>query len=301
MFSNKKWILLALYVVCRFSNANATLTSEDIEQIRAVMQENVDMPIGIIMPFAGSASVPNGYVECNGQKLSTTDPKYHEFFSVIGYAFTPESERGDKFRVPDLRGKVPLGAGKGVIHLADHSSKKLTQRDLGQEFGEEVHSLSESEMPKHKHELTNTTHTHLIDDKGHSHSGAHGSSFLSWTHAGEQSLRNVNGDQYVRGFQINGVPVPMIGQTAPSTSNLTVQSNQVPMGMKESGNGEPHNNMQPSLVIRYIIKYKGSLHGAVRANSASSGVRSPSSILPSSSQEIVKTKSQKASSKSIDE
>ncbi len=275
------WVLLGIIGSVRPVQAN--LSHEDEEKIKNIIREmapeiargivleagarvSIEVPIGTILPYGGTGSAPDGYVECDGQQLpkspaGPTGSDYSALYDIIKYTYTPESERnGALFRVPDLRGRVPVGAGKGEVRLAGHPTKELTQRDVGQALGEETHTLTEKEMPKHKHELTNAIHTHPIQDNGHSHSGAHGSSFLSWAHSGAEGLRKVNGDQYVRGFQVNGLDVPMMGQTAPSGSNLTVQPNEVPMGMTESGNGKAHNNMQPSLVVRYIIKWRGSNH-----------------------------------------
>ena len=49
------------------------------------------------------------------------------------------------FRIPDLRGRSPLGAGEG---------DGLTARTLGEIGGEEEHVLTVSEMPSHTHSST---------------------------------------------------------------------------------------------------------------------------------------------------
>ena len=51
------------------------------------------------------------------------------------------------FALPDLRGRVPIGAGTGT---------SLTSRLLGEKGGNERASISESEMPVHSHVVTST-------------------------------------------------------------------------------------------------------------------------------------------------
>jgi microcystin-dependent protein len=51
---------------------------------------------GIVVPW-GSASIPSGFLECNGQSVSTTT--YAALFAVIGYTY---GGSGASFNVPDL-------------------------------------------------------------------------------------------------------------------------------------------------------------------------------------------------------
>lgn len=66
-----------------------------------------DAPIGTISSFGG-ASVPSGYLLCNGQAVSRTT--YAELFAVIGTAFGA-GDGSTTFNVPDMRESVPKGAG----------------------------------------------------------------------------------------------------------------------------------------------------------------------------------------------
>jgi microcystin-dependent protein len=51
---------------------------------------------GIVVPW-GSASIPSGFLECNGQSVSTST--YAALFAVIGYTY---GGSGGSFNVPDL-------------------------------------------------------------------------------------------------------------------------------------------------------------------------------------------------------
>lgn len=54
----------------------------------------------------------------------------------------PYGVSGSDPRIPDLRGRVPLGAGAGA---------GLTARSVGQSGGAETHALTVAEMPSHTH------------------------------------------------------------------------------------------------------------------------------------------------------
>jgi hypothetical protein len=68
------------------------------------------IPVGIIFPFAGSASaVPTGYLLCDGSEVLTAE--YPTLFSVIGYTYKASASLIGlaTFALPDLRGRFPLG------------------------------------------------------------------------------------------------------------------------------------------------------------------------------------------------
>jgi microcystin-dependent protein len=63
------------------------------------------VPIGSIFPFAGT-QVPLGYLLCDGALVSRVE--YPTLFQVIGSTYGA-SAGGEFFRLPDLRGRFPLG------------------------------------------------------------------------------------------------------------------------------------------------------------------------------------------------
>ena len=97
------------------------------------------LPAGMIVPYAGSTA-PDGWLLCDGSAVSTTT--YSNLYSVIG---TTYGGSGSNFNLPDLRGRVPIGASPS--HL------------LASSGGAETHSLTEGEMPEHNHSLGAQTNT----------------------------------------------------------------------------------------------------------------------------------------------
>src|SRR5438046_10528938 len=56
------------------------------------------------------------------------------------------------FNLPDLRGRVAMGAGQGVIKINNDPVGTLSPRAIGDSLGEEKHTLTKDEMPSHKHD-----------------------------------------------------------------------------------------------------------------------------------------------------
>lgn len=86
-------------------------------------------------------SAPPGWLTCDGSAVSRST--YSFLYAAIGVAYGA-GDGATTFNVPDLRGRVPVGAGTG---------SGLTARSVGQAGGEETHLLSISEMPSHGHQL----------------------------------------------------------------------------------------------------------------------------------------------------
>lgn len=113
-----------------------------INDLLAVMDAAIalvpSVPSGTIIGFAGS-SAPSGWLLCDGSEVSRS--LYAALFAAIGTAFGV-GDGGSTFNVPDLRGRIPIGAGTG---------SGLSARTLAQSLGEENHLLTLAEMPSHDH------------------------------------------------------------------------------------------------------------------------------------------------------
>ena len=80
--------------------------------------------IGQIMLFGG-VFAPRGWLKCEGQKLEID--AHPTLFSVLGTTYGGDGRK--TFALPDLRGRVPVGAGHGP---------DLSRRYQGTSFGDEV-------------------------------------------------------------------------------------------------------------------------------------------------------------------
>ena len=96
------------------------------------------VPVGSMQAFAGS-SAPTGWLLCNGTTASRTT--YSNLYSVIGTTYGV-GDGSTTFGLPDMRGRVPMGAGTGNQHGGTGSGvitggTSLAARTAGQFGGDE--------------------------------------------------------------------------------------------------------------------------------------------------------------------
>lgn len=147
------------------------------------------VPVATVLPFAGAVA-PDGFLICDGSELLASE--FENLFSAIGITYGTGQAAGS-FKLPDLRGRVPVGAGQG---------DGLTERAIGAFGGAEMHQLSVEEMPSHTHDL----------------------------------------------------PVPMGVYANGGNTQFNFNTSGTVKTVKSTGGDQPHNNMQPFVVINYIIK-----------------------------------------------
>jgi microcystin-dependent protein len=175
------------------------------------------VPPGTVVPFAGTV-IPAGWLLCDGTQYATDDRRFAALFAAIQTSFGSGT---GTFRVPDLRGRVAVGTGQG---------SGTSNRLLAQVFGAETHTLTAAEMPSHNHFINLTTST----------SGAHSHTYSIGPGDGGSRDKAADGDGYTR----------EAGTSVAGAHNHSVSGNSA-----NTGGDQPHNNMQPSIVLNYIIKF----------------------------------------------
>jgi len=98
------------------------------EQLQSIINNNLPAT-GDIKLFGGNV-VPDGWLKCDGSLLVAA-AGYEDLYAVIGTAFG--SGGVGTFKLPDLQGRVPIGAGFGA---------GLTPRTLGKIYGAETNGHS---------------------------------------------------------------------------------------------------------------------------------------------------------------
>lgn len=123
-----------------------------IDELLTPAGEN--MPTGTIIMWVGAINNPpsDEWLICNGQQVSRTT--YADLFGVIGITYGA-GDGSTTFRLPDFRGRHPLGSNPVSGGTGD-----FTNRPLGDYGGTEEHTLTENQIPSHTH--TYTGHTNLI-------------------------------------------------------------------------------------------------------------------------------------------
>lgn len=188
------------------------------------------VPAGVISQYAGSTA-PDGYLLCTGQSLSTNT--YPALFAAIGYTYGGSDS---SFNVPNLQNRVPVGLGSETEFDA-----------LGETGGSKTHQLTINEMPSHTH--TQDAHNHNQNQHTHSNAG--------WVFNGGNP-GNI-GARYGIAFQFNTggsfVNTGVTGGEVPWYNTNTTATNQAATATNQNtGGGQAHTNLQPYIVLNYIIK-----------------------------------------------
>ena len=115
-----------------------------------VLSDIAATPPGTLVAFSGGElSVPTGWLLCAGQTVSQAT--FANLFAVIGITYNTTGEPAGEFRLPDLRGRAPVG----IDNMGGSSAGVLVdpQADvLGGVLGTETHTLVVTEMPAHQHQ-----------------------------------------------------------------------------------------------------------------------------------------------------
>ncbi|MEI7890931.1 MAG: tail fiber protein [bacterium] len=209
-----------------------------IESVKVNQNFAVACFSGEILMHGGDVA-PAGWLTCDGASYLRAD--YPDLFATIGTKYG--SDDGTHFNVPNLKGRVPTGLDSGQTEF----------NALGKSGGEKIHQLLVAELPSHYHTVdppaTNSgteSVWHQHGDAGHRHSiwrrntgtGGDANSFNSatqqtyldrTTELGYASIGNQNALHY-------------------HTTDISV------FNSGSSGTDSGHNNLQPYLVINFIIK-----------------------------------------------
>jgi microcystin-dependent protein len=165
------------------------------------------------LALAGFNFAPRGWAQCQGQLLSIS--QNNALFSLLGTFYGGDGKT--TFALPDLRGRVPIGTGQGP---------GLTDRSLGEQAGEESHTLSTLEMP---------AHNHLVQVAAGRPAGL------------TTPVQNLPG--------VGGGTAPTPTPYAPGDSPLNQTLAQATV--TPTGENQPHENRAPFLGLNWIIALQG--------------------------------------------
>ena len=160
------------------------------------------------------SSAPSGWLLAYGQNVSRTT--YADLFTAIGTTYG-SGDGSSTFTLPDLRGRVVAGQDD----MGGSSGNRLTNQTggldgdtLGATGGAETHTLTEAQMPSHNHSGVVQQREDFNPTSG----------TTTQTPLGFGDTR---------------------GGSRASASPLTID---------DTGSDQAHNNVQPTIVLNYIIK-----------------------------------------------
>jgi len=185
------------------------------EYIDRAYKELMTTMIGQVVPYVTEDPPPN-VLPCDGSTYLRTD--FEELYLLLDPYFITDA---DHFTVPDLRGRMVIGAGLG---------SGLTSREVGDEGGLEDVTITVGTLPAHSH----TADAHSHSDSGHTH--AETSATATVIPPGE-------------------IPVPL-ASAIPSISTTAAGFAQISsevITLQDTGDGNPHENMPPFFVLNYGI------------------------------------------------
>jgi microcystin-dependent protein len=160
---------------------------------------------------------PKGWTMCNGQLLPINQNQ--ALFSLLGTTYGGDGRT--TFGLPDLRGRVPVGVGSGIV--------------LGERGGEYAHTVTIAEM---------AAHTHLLMADASTAGSANAN-----TPAPDNS--KVLGQSAGSG----GTPPQPFGVNMYSTSGPN--SALAPASVTANGGTQAHVNTQPFLTLNFCIALQG--------------------------------------------
>lgn len=196
------------------------------------------VPTGGILPFAGAVAT-EGYLLCDGSSYDIT--KYADLYKVILFTYGGSVAT---FKVPDLRGRVPVGAGTGTgggiaggPNAAPTGGVGLTPRSIGAYDGDERTPTLQS----HTHTGSGNT---LTESRGHSHYTTNGQGFAT----------HISGSLGATAGGSAPVPNGVINNTGDRDQDHTHAFSFTTSDHNQAANGLSR-NVQPSVVLNYLIKY----------------------------------------------
>ena len=224
---------------------NAT-TAEQLEHPPIIPDP---VPTGCVQSYAG-ITIPNGWLLCDGSAISRT--AYAALYAVIGTTYGV-GDGTSTFNLPNLTSRVIVGSGSSY--------------PLASTGGEASHTLTEEELAVHGHTLVDSTATTSSSTYSHNHDK--GSMDITGRFGSDANFVDINGAFYSindgnphidsglagGGHRKVGFSAARNWTGVTSTSTYTHDHTITINGNTNSvGSGAAHNNMQPYIALKYIIK-----------------------------------------------
>lgn len=172
------------------------------------------LPTGSLTAYAGSTA-PTGWLLCSGQEVSQTT--YAGLYALLGSTYNTGGETSGYFRVPDLRGRTVAG----LDNMGGTDAGRLDWQNV---LGTVGTSSITTDSGEQKHTLSTT------EMPSHQHEQAAATAYdLSNTVTWGATITEGGGT-----YKVN--------QKSPQSSTVA------------TGGGGAHNNMQPTMLLNWIIK-----------------------------------------------
>lgn len=173
-------------------NGNTTIgnSSSDTVAFNATVSGS-NFEAGIIgeMRMWSTGTAPTGWLICNGDTIGAVgsgatheSASYSQLFDLIkgtsgaglyGNTGTESFVSGNTVKLPDFRGRMPIGVGQQsntkYNSTADNYTNSGTNFGISDTGGTEDHKITENELAQHTHTATTDNDQAAINDPGHFH------------------------------------------------------------------------------------------------------------------------------------
>ena len=194
------------------------------------------VPAGAVFPYMGAVQghptiFQDNFLLCDGSLVDRA--QFASLFTAIGDIYGG-GDNINTFRLPDMRGRVVLGYQQaGNAPLSPTIVGDPSAQTLGGVGGRDLVTLSIDELPNHQHEYWAANDFNSVDDGKNNAAGFNRGSRRRFT-------GNVNSGN--------------TGMFSPADVAAAVAADwRNPQPVARQG-GNPHANLQPYMVVNYIIK-----------------------------------------------
>lgn len=207
-----------------------------------------DQTIGMVMQWS-LPWAPQGWHLCDGTILNIQQNQ--ALFSILGNTYGGDGK--NTFALPDFRGRIPIGRGLDPNFGGNYG--------WGSTGGEDKVTLNVTNLPNHTHVATPTPQTLSFS----------GALTVAKTSATTPVPVSAGVQTYLAGAFSNspdgsGLPLVVNNFITAQDTNMVTLTNAVSVTtsatalsptINTAGGGGAHTNMQPYLVINYIIAMQG--------------------------------------------
>jgi microcystin-dependent protein len=209
----------------------------------------IRMWAGQLVSLTGTVEPVTGWLLCNGALVSTST--YDDLFTLAGHTYNGGVDPGSsQFKLPDLRGRTPVGSNATGIVTRGASS------------GAETVALTYAMVPTHSHFYT------MFSSGSHSHSGTSDTEGSAHTHTLNVNVGNIRvgagGNTAYQYWTVSGAsPIASFLSTEThahshvfTTTAASPTSHSHTFSSTEVGTaGSPtHNNVSPYTLVHWLVK-----------------------------------------------
>lgn len=188
--------------------------------------------IGEIRLFASNFA-PRNWAYCAAQVVQIRANT--ALFSILGATYGGDGS--NTFMLPDLQGRVAIGAGQGT---------GLTNYNLGTKAGTETVTLNTTQLPAHNHQAIAQPGIGSGTVKVMAVGNAGGASSPGGNYIGQDT------GNALTSYATGGSIVTMDSRSIQIT-NVVATGSPASVTLAANGGNQPHSNMQPYTVLSYII------------------------------------------------